>query len=575
MKRTFAFSFILFSLLFISCSKRGDVTIVYTNDVHSFIANTVKDADGNKKPGLSYSTVAALKKDLISQGKAVALVDAGDHIQGTCYGALDQGESVIKFMNAAGYDAAALGNHEFDYGVDRMLELMQKADFPYLACNFFKTSDGKPLAAPYKVLRLGKSRVAFVGIMTPETYSKAAPTIFMDKEGKKYLYKIMSGDDGRELYECVQKTLNEARRKSDYVVALGHLGVDASSVPYTSEELIANTYGIDVFIDGHSHTYIDGRFVKNKKGKDTLLTQAGCYFNAIGLVELSDKKISSRLIGECDLSDKVLEDLQNGWIEDVNSKFGKKIASCAFPLCAYTPDEKHARLVRRQESNLGDFVADAIYYCLNKNGASGCDIAFVNGGSVRTDIPAGGVSLDSVKTVMPFGDLVCSLKLTGRQIFDALEYSVRYIGVAETGSFLHAAGLKYSVDASVPSSTKINSKKMWVSNEAPYRISGVQVYDKKSGSCHNLELEKEYIVAGLNFFMREKGDGYTMFDNAEIVNSCVGEDFIIVSEYAGAFKKGSNGLSEISSENSPLSSLKNYPLDYENPNGSGRITIKK
>ena len=566
---TFALWAVCFAAALVSCGYRGDVTIVYTNDVHARINNA-----GEKKNNLSYGTVAAIKEDLRAQGKAVALVDAGDFAQGTAYASMDSGASVIKFMNAAGYDLAALGNHEFDYGFERLFGIVKEAAFPLLSCNLIDVK-GKPIdVAPYKILKLGKTRVAFVGGLTPETYSKAAPQKFLDKDGKTFLYEIADGQDGARLYDCIQKTVDRAARRADYVVVLGHLGVDAGSTPWRSEDVIAKTHGIDVFIDGHSHTVMEERFVKNDRGQDVLLTQTGCYFGAIGLLELSDKKSSSRLIKEYNRSDKKIDDMVAAWVAQVDQQMGTKIASCAFPLCANSPDQGHKRLVRKQESNLGDFATDAFYYYLNHEVGMNCDVALCNGGGLRTDIPAGEITYTSLKNVMPFGNDICLVELKGRQIFDALEFGARYVGSAENGGFMHAAGLRYKIDSTIPTAVKTTPEKFWLSSPGPYRVSDVQVYDKEKQNYVPLDFEKTYAVAGATFFLQEKGDGFDMFEGAKKEMDSSIEDFMVCAEYAKKFKMGANGQPEISSKNSPLASYKNYLLNYENPVGSGRIVIK-
>ncbi|MBP5446955.1 MAG: bifunctional metallophosphatase/5'-nucleotidase [Treponema sp.] len=574
MKKLFALFVAMFSLALVSCGQRGDVTIVYTNDVHTYIDNAKKDS---RKSALSYGNVAALKQDLLAQGKNVALVDAGDFIQGTVFGSMDQGANVVKFMNAAGYDLAVFGNHEFDYGMDRTLDVIKEAAFPLVACNFVHAKDNKPVVAPYKILRLGKSRVAFVGIMTPDTYSKTSPKHFMDKDGKTFLYKIYGCDDSEELYSSVQKAVDQAARKADDVVALGHLGVDESSAPWRSEDVIARTHGIDAFIDGHSHTVMEQKFVKNDKGQDVLLTQTGCYFGAIGLVELNGGQMSSRLIKDYKPSDAKVDSLVSDWMAQVDKHMGTKIATCDFPLCANSPVGNHERLVRKQESNLGDFVSDAFYWHFNFVEGLDCDIALANGGGLRSDIPAGDVTYSAVKTVLPFGNDVCLVELTGRQLFDALEFGARFVGLGDNGGFMHAAGLRYKIDATIPTAVETNSEKLWLSSPGPYRVSDVQVYDKKSAAYVPLDMEKRYAVAGLSFTLREMGDGFAMFEGVKVVKNYAGEDFIIAANYAKAFAKGTdaNALPKISSQSCPLASYKNYLLNYEKPEGAGRIEIKK
>ena len=217
------------------------VIVLYTNDIHTYI-----DQD------LTYSLVAAYKDSL----ENALLVDAGDHIQGTAYGGMDQGATIIQLMNAAGYDLATLGNHEFDYDMEGCMAAIQAADFPYVSCNFYHEADGvrgENVLDSYEVFELGGVSVAIIGITTPESFTKSTPAYFQDDEGN-YIYGIAGGEDGTALYEAVQEAIDAASAEADYVIALGHLGVDASSQPWTSREVIANTTGLDAFIDGHSHT---------------------------------------------------------------------------------------------------------------------------------------------------------------------------------------------------------------------------------------------------------------------------------------------------------------------------------
>lgn len=224
-----------------AAAEEDGVTILYTNDVHTYI-----DQD------LTYATVAAYKESL----EDVLLVDAGDHIQGTAYGGMDQGATIIELMNAAGYDLATLGNHEFDYDMEGCIGAMEAADFPYVSCNFYSEADGirgENVLDSYEVFELGGVSVAIVGITTPESFTKSTPAYFQDDNGD-YIYGIAGGPDGEELYDAIQEAIDSASVEADYVIALGHLGVDESSQPWTSREVIANTTGLDAFIDGHSHT---------------------------------------------------------------------------------------------------------------------------------------------------------------------------------------------------------------------------------------------------------------------------------------------------------------------------------
>ena len=275
-----------------------DIVVYYTNDVHTYI-------DGE----LSYDNLADLKTETAKQAAGVLLVDAGDAIQGTAYGSMDKGETIIDLMNAAGYDVATLGNHEFDYGMERTLELVEKADYEYISCNFHHVLEGgyqgNTVLPSVYYATFGDTKIAFVGITTPESFTKSTPAYFQDENGN-YIYGISGGAKGWALYDAVQAAIEEAKwyNGADYVIGLGHLGVDDASKPWTSKEVIQNTYGMDAFIDGHSHTTMSTEIVKNMDGKDVLLTQTGEYFDAIGkMVIKADGTISTELVTEWTGSD--------------------------------------------------------------------------------------------------------------------------------------------------------------------------------------------------------------------------------------------------------------------------------
>ncbi|MDR0889676.1 MAG: S-layer homology domain-containing protein, partial [Oscillospiraceae bacterium] len=237
-------------------AEADDIVILYTNDVHTYIDKA-----------LSYANIADLKAQMSGAAKGAFLLDAGDHVQGTAYGAMDKGETIIELMNAAGYDLATLGNHEFDYGMDRALELTTAAAFPYVSANFRTVADNKTVFDAYEVFTVGDVKIAVVGITTPESITKSTPAYFMDEAQENWVYSIDGGADGAALYASVQEAVDAAKAEGvDYVIALGHLGIDPSSAPWTSEELIANTNGIDAFIDGHSHSSVANKAVKNKDG---------------------------------------------------------------------------------------------------------------------------------------------------------------------------------------------------------------------------------------------------------------------------------------------------------------------
>ena len=560
-----------------------DVAIIYTNDIHTYIKN--RDSNDEKKANnLSYSAISALKEDIEAQGKEVILADAGDHIQGTAYGDMDKGATIIQMMNETGYDIATIGNHEFDYGIARLLELINKAEFSYLSCNFYETDDGQLVLPAYKIIEKGGVRIAFIGISTPESITKSTPTFFMDKDGN-LLYNFYSGEDGSELYDSVQKTIDEVKPQADYVIALGHLGVEISSVPYTSRELIQHTHGLDAFIDGHSHTLIEHEYVKDSKGKDVLLTQTGAYFKGVGVMTIAkDGTISTEVLHEYGRQNEFVTETEQGWIKTIDEKLGEKIAVLDSNMVVMDPKNPAQRIVRCQETNLGDLTADSYYYFFNKKLKMDCDIALSNGGGIRNGISAGDVSYFSAKTVFPFGNQICIVETTGQQILDALEKGAIFAGVydetkhipAESGAFFHVAGIKYEIDSTVESSVQVDENGIWLgAPTGKYKVVNLMVYNRSTNEYEPIDLEKTYRTASTNYTLKKLGDGMAMFKGIVPILDFVGEDYIILADYLKSFKKGKDKFPHISTANSPLRSYKNYLIDYENPFGSGRIEINK
>ena len=416
--------------------EKSEVTILYTNDVHTYI--------DKQAPQLTYAAIAALKKSYEDAGKKVLLVDAGDHVQGTAYGSMDEGASIIQLMNAAGYDAATPGNHEFDYGMDRAKELMRDADFPYLSCNWMDLRTGLRVLPSVKVFVRGGVRIAFVGITTPETITKSTPAYFMNKAQNKYIYDILGGEDGQKLYSAVQKAIDKAKLAADVVIGLGHLGVDPSSSPWTSEDVIAHTTGFDAFIDGHSHTVMENKQVADASGKLVTLTQTGSYFANVGEMTIAaDGTISTRLVSTYDGVDSDVAGIQTAWVSAVDEMLGEKIAVADTSFYVTDPATGKRR-IRSGETNLGDFVADGIYSYFNEVEQLHCDIAIMNGGGIRADEKAGYWTFKTCKQVSPFGNVACLMSVTGKQIQDALEFAARFAGTGqENGGFLQVAGATY------------------------------------------------------------------------------------------------------------------------------------
>ena len=548
---------------------KSDVTILYTNDVHTYI--------DKQSPKLTYAAIADLKQSYQNAGKDVLLVDAGDHVQGTAYGSMDEGASIIKLMNAAGYDVATPGNHEFDYGMDRAKAIMKEANFPYLSCNWVDLRTTLRVLPSVKVFVRGGRRIAFVGVTTPETFTKSTPAYFMDKAQRKYIYDIQGGEDGKKLYDAVQKAIDKAKLLADVVIGLGHLGVDPSSSPWTSEEVIAHTSGFDAFIDGHSHTVMENKQVQDASGKAVTLTQTGSYFANVGEMTIAaDGTITTKLIPTHEGMDAGIAAMQTGWVNTVDDMLGEKIAVGDSDFYVSDPATGKRR-IRSAETNLGDFVADGIYTYFNEVEKLHCDVAIMNGGGIRADVPAGDWTFKTCKQVSPFGNVACLMSVTGKQIQDALEFAARFAGEdgKENGGFLQVAGATYEIHTDIPNTVQTDEKNVWIgSATGTPRVQNVKIYDKTSGSYLPLDPGATYALAGMNYTLRNLGDGFAMFDGAELIKDYVSEDYLVMSTYAMTFDGAdAAGLPHLSSANSPLAAYPGYLLNYEQPYGAGRITI--
>ena len=550
---------------------KSAVTILYTNDVHTYI--------DNKSPELTYQGIAALKKSYEDAGQNVLLVDAGDHIQGTAYGSMDDGATIIKLMNEAGYDLATPGNHEFDYGMDRAKAVMKEADFPYISCNWMDLHVGLPVPvlSDIKMFTIGGARIAFVGATTPESITKSTPAYFMDKKQSRYVYDILGGEDGQKLYKAVQKSIDKAKLLgATYIIGLGHLGVDPSSSPWTSEEVIAHTTGFDAFIDGHSHTVMENKQVVDASGKAVTLTQTGSYLKNVGKMTIgADGSITTELLPTYDGIDASVAATASEWISAVDDMLGEEIAVGDFNFYVTDP-ATGKRLIRSGETNLGDFVADGIYTYFNEIEDLHCDIAIMNGGGIRADVDAGPWSFKTCKTVSPFGNVACLMSVTGQQIQDALEFGARFAGAEgkENGGFLHVAGAKYEIHAMMPNTVQTDDKNVWTGSATTPRVSNVEIYDKSTGTYKPLDVNATYALAGMNYTLRNLGDGFAMFDGATLIKDYVSEDYLVMSSYAVMFGGvDENGLPHLTSANSPLADYPGYLLDYENPYGAGRIQM--
>ncbi len=481
----------------------GDIVVLYTNDVHCSV-------EADEEAGvLGYAKIAAMKKELESEGISTLLVDAGDAIQGSAIGTLSDGEYIIEVMNESGYDLAVPGNHEFDYGMERFLDLAEKAEFPYIACNFIDKEADDTVFDRYLIQEIGGKKAAFVGICTPKTITSSTPAYFQNEDGE-YIYHFMQDEDGTAFYTCVQETVDEAKKEgADYVIAVAHLGILESCSPWTSTELIQNTSGIDVVLDGHSHSVLEEEKVKNKEGKEVILTSAGTKMASAGKLTIRpDGSMKTELIDTYDHVDDMVVAKIDTIMSKLNETLKEVIARSEVSLVINDPSaaasETPVRLIRNAETNLGDLCADAFRY------ESGADIALINGGGIRAGIPAGDITYGDIVNLMPFGNELCVVEATGQQVLDALEMSVKSVP-DEFGGFQQVSGLTFEIHMDTASPVVLNENGMFAGIDGQRRVRNVKVDGKP------LEPEKIYTVASSNYLLKNAGDGNNIFVECKLL----------------------------------------------------------
>lgn len=502
-----------------------DLVILYTNDIHCGVDENI-----------SFKGLADIKATLEAVGKQVVLVDCGDSVQGGSIGTLSKGRYVIDIMNKLGYVAATPGNHEFDYTMDGFFALVGRAKFPYVSANFVD-KDGEAVLDPYVILEADGVRIAFVGVSTPQTLTSSKPSNFMNDKGE-FIYGFCQDETGEAFYAAVQSAVDAARAEgADYVFALSHLGIFSVFSPYTSSDLITHTTGIDVVLDGHSHSVIEGDIVKNAAGENVILTSTGTKLENVGCLTIgADGSFSTTLINPGPAG-KLIDEIN----EEFDELQNKVVAHTDVDLCITDPDTE-ALLIRSTETNLGDLCADAY------RAISGADIAIVNGGGIRTNIPAGDITYGQIISVHPFGNELCVIEATGQEILDALELSV-YKTPDIYGGFLQVSGITFTVDVSIPSSVKLDTNGMFASVGLKRRVKDVMVGDEP------LDPKKTYTLASHNYNLKEKGDGYSMFADNTFLQDSVMLDNQVLINYIVDVLGGAVGE------------------EYSDPYGQGRITV--
>ena len=422
----------------------GKLVILHTNDMHGRAVATDDQ--------LGYARIATLKKTLQAQGAEVLLMDAGDFSQGTPVVNLGYGKNAVEFVNAAGYDLVVPGNHELDWGIDNLLANLENANFPVLCANMFRTADGTTVFDACTTFDTVIGKVGVFGLSTPEIMTKTHP----DK------IKGITLAQAEELYAVAQAEVDELMAAGcDLIVCLAHLGDADESITNRSIDVIANVEGIDLFIDGHSHTTIDGGMILG----ETMLTSTGEYSQAIGYVVIEEVteddqaylSIGARLYTLEEDAEAALV-LGSGLAIDeevaavVNAIDAEITAALSAPFAKTEVllNGERAPGVRTEETNLGDFAADAILWAAKEAlGEDKVDAALTNGGGIRATIQVGDVTMLDMKTVFPYGNEVATLTLTGAELLEALE-AATWCTPEAIGAFPQVAGIEFTIDTTVP-----------------------------------------------------------------------------------------------------------------------------
>ena len=474
--------------------KSDNIVILYENDVHCSI-------DG-------YSKLSAMKQELQATNKYVGVVSSGDYIQGSSLGVISKGEYVINVINMVGYDALAIGNHEFDYKLPRLFELKSALNTKLLCCNFQEIGKTETVFEPYTIVSYGETDVAYIGVTTPYTISSSFPAQFKD-ENDNYIYTF----NPLTLYDVVQSNIDKAKAAgADYIIGLTHMGYEEPGEYADVCDLISNTSGFDVILDAHSHSTIENMKMTDKDGNEIILSSTGTKFEHIGKLTIANGEITTELIKTAtyEKTDSAID----AYIEKITNEFAvlgdRKIAESKVELITHDTDGN--RLVRISETNLGDLCADAF------KAVTGADIGYVNGGGIRAPLAKGDVTFNGLLSLFPFNNEVAVVEISGQTIKDFLELTLKSYP-NEDGSFPHVAGITFSFDTSIPSSVTTDENDLFTGVGGEYRVYNIKVLNKETNEYEPIDLEKKYTFAATSYFLFEYGGGATMFKDATVIEN--------------------------------------------------------
>ena len=494
--------------------------ILHTNDVHAGYADNI-----------GYDGLVLYKKELESLYGNVLLVDAGDAVQGAVIGSLSKGAEIIRMMNRAGYDLAIPGNHEFDFGFEALDDCAEQLSCGYICANFC-TTDGEPVFRPWKILEAGGLKIGFVAAVTPDAFIQSTIRTIVNEVGEP-MYDFLADNTGDRLCEALQKNIDEVRANgADYVILIGHLGSDTKApLIYSSNAVVGKLTGLDMMIDGHTHeTY--SKQIPDKEGRMIPVAQAGEKLKAIGQLTIyRDGHLEAKLVDQVPSvagipSELVRRGKTDRYVDPEMKAFLDDITASYEPMLERKIGRNEADLVvwdgvrsynRDEENGLCDLVADSQRFY------TGAQATMINAGSVRNNLNAGEITRKDVLNTLPYYNEIVKASVSGQMILDALEFSVSFLP-ERVGGFLQVSGISFSVDKDLESSVRKDEKKQFICVDGDYRVHNVKIAGK------DLDPKAEYVIS-TNMFLLTGGDGYTMFKEADILETLPLSDNEILMKY--------------------------------------------
>ena len=491
--------FILLAMM-MSCHvamAQKSIVILYENDVHCGI-------DG-------YTKMAGLR-DAISRADTayVGAVCVGDFLQGNTTGAISKGQYIVDIMRYMDYHALTLGNHEFDYGVPRMVQLLEQVNAPVVCANLYEAGEPQPMYAPYVIHQYGDKKVAFVGACTPETMILEGYS-FYDTNGI-LLYDLKQ----KTFYQLIQQAVDEARKAgADYVVLLSHVGETTQSMGFNSHLLVNHTRGIDVVLDGHSHNIFENAKATNLDGKEITVTQTGTQFANVGkLVITPEGRFITQLMKGKDIP---YENAKVTAITDSIRQMVKAVTSKVVAKSDYTlvvSDENDQWIVRAEETNAGDLVADAYRYAMK------ADIGFENGGGIRNDIEAGDITYGDIIGMLPYDNTLRRISVTATQLKEMLTRCTSLVPVLD-GNFPQCSGLRFTV------------------HSKSHTVSDIEIL-QEDGSYAPIDMQRSYSVALTNY-NHEGGGFFDSFKKCPVLQESTLRYYEALSDYLTKVLGGTTG----------------------------------